>query len=115
MPRVKRGKTHVAKRKRLFAQAKGFRWGRKNTIKLAKTAVIKAGVHAYRGRKEKKRTNRALWQIRINAAVRPHGLSYSKFINLLKKKNIGLDRKVLSELAAKHPSIFDKIVKEVKK
>ena len=115
MPRVKRGKTHVAKRKRLFAQAKGFRWGRKNTIKLAKTAVIKAGVHAYRGRKEKKRTNRALWQIRINAAVRPHGLSYSKFINLLKKKNIGLDRKVLSELAAKHPSIFDKIVEEVKK
>ena len=115
MPRVKRGKTHVAKRKRLFAQAKGFRWGRKNTIKLAKTAVIKAGVHAYRGRKEKKRTNPALWQIRINAAVRPHGLSYSKFINLLKKKNIGLDRKVLSELAAKHPSIFDKIVEEVKK
>ena len=115
MPRVKRGKTHVAKRKRLFKQAKGFRWGRKNIIRLAKTAVIKAGVHAYRGRKGKKRTNRALWQIRINAAVRPHGLSYSKFINLLKVKKIELDRKVLSELAAKHPKVFDAIVKEVKK
>ncbi|OGY50630.1 MAG: 50S ribosomal protein L20 [Candidatus Buchananbacteria bacterium RIFCSPLOWO2_01_FULL_56_15] len=115
MPRVKRGKTHVAKRKRLFKQAKGFRWGRKNVIRLAKTAVIKAGVHAYRGRKGKKRTNRALWQIRINAAVRPHGLSYSKFINLLKVKKIELDRKVLSELAAKHPKVFDAIVKEVKK
>ena len=115
MPRVKRGKTHVAKRKRLFKQAKGFRWGRKNVIRLAKTAVIKAGVHAYRGRKGKKRTNRALWQIRINAAVRPHGLSYSRFINLLKVKKIELDRKVLSELAAKHPKVFDAIVKEVKK
>ena len=63
MPRVKRGKTHVAKRKRLFAQTKGYRWGRKNTIRLARTALYKAGVHAYRGRKEKKRVNRALWQI----------------------------------------------------
>lgn len=115
MPRVKRGTTHVARRKHLFKQAKGFRWGRKNTIKLATTAVLKAGVHAYRGRKEKKRTNRALWQVRINAAVRPHGLSYSKFIGQLKKKNIDLDRKVLSELAAKHPAVFDKIVEAVKK
>ena len=114
MPRVKRGKTHVAKRKRLFKQAKGYKWGRKNVIRLAKTAVIKAGVHAYYGRKGKKRVNRALWQIKINAAVRPYGLSYSKFINLLKKNKIELDRKVLSQLAVSYPKIFEAIVKEVK-
>lgn len=115
MPRVKRGKTHVAKRKRLFAQAKGFRWGRKNTIRLAKIAVIKAGVHAYRGRKVKKRVNRALWQIQINAACRQNDLTYSKFINLLKKNKIDLDRKVLAEIAGKQPAVFAKIVSEVKK
>lgn len=115
MPRVKRGKAHVARRKRLFAQTKGFRWGRKNTIKAAKTAINKAGAHAYRGRKEKKRVNRALWQIQINAACRQHNLSYSKFINLLKKNKIELDRKVLAEMAGKQPAVFAKIVSEVKK
>lgn len=115
MPRVKRGTTHVAKRKRLLSRAKGYRWGRKKTIKLAKTAVLKAGVHAYRGRKEKKRVNRSLWNIRISAALQPHGLSYSKFINLLKKKNIGLNRKVLSDLTTDHPAIFDKVVEAAKK
>ncbi|HLC90020.1 MAG TPA: 50S ribosomal protein L20 [Patescibacteria group bacterium] len=115
MPRVKRGKTHVAKRKRLFAQTKGYRWGRKNTIRLAKTALFKAGVHAYRGRKVKKRVNRGLWQIQINAAVRPLGLSYSRFINLLKINKIELDRKVLAGLAQDHPTVFEKIVNEVKK
>lgn len=114
MPRVKRGKTHVAKRKKLLKQAKGFRWRRKSTIRLARTAVIKAGVHAYRGRKGKKRDNRALWQIKINAAVRPYGLSYSKFINLLKKSKIELDRKVLSQLAVSYPKVFEAIIKEVK-
>jgi len=115
MPRVKRGKTHVAKRKRLFAQTKGYRWGRKNTIRLAKTALFKAGVHAYRGRKVKKRVNRGLWQIQINAAVRPLGLSYSRFINLLKINKIELDRKVLAGLAQDHPTVFEKIVDSVKK
>jgi len=115
MPRVKRGKTHVAKRKRLFKQAKGYKWGRKNTIRLAKTAITKAGVHAFTDRRKKKRVNRALWQVKINAACRQHGLTYSKFINLLKKNKIELDRKVLAELAEKQPKVFEKIVAEVKK
>jgi len=115
MPRVKRGTTHVAKRKKLFKQAKGYKWGRKNTIRLAKTAVTKAGAHAYKGRKVKKRVNRSLWQIKINAACRQHDLTYSKFINLLKKDKIDLNRKVLAELAVKVPKAFEAIIKEVKK
>ena len=115
MPRVKRGTTHVAKRKRLYAKVKGYKWGRKNTLRLAKTAVHKAGVNAYRGRKEKKRVNRALWQIQINAAVRMQDLSYSKFIDLLKKNKVELDRKVMSELAVKYPKVFSAIVAQVKK
>jgi large subunit ribosomal protein L20 len=115
MPRVKRGKTHVARRKRLHQKTKGYKWGRKNTIRLAKTAVLKAGVHAFVGRKKKKRTNRGLWQIRINAACRQYDLSYSKFINLLKKNKIEMDRKVLAEIAAKNPKAFEAIIKEVKK
>lgn len=115
MPRVKRGKTHIAKRKRLYQKTKGYKWGRKNTIRLAKTAVLKAGVHSYTGRKKKKRTNRSLWQIKINAACRQNDLSYSKFINLLKNNNLGLDRKVLAELAEKQPKIFEKIILQVKK
>ncbi|MFA6410276.1 MAG: 50S ribosomal protein L20 [Candidatus Buchananbacteria bacterium] len=115
MPRVKRGKTHVAKRKRLFAKVKGYRWGRKNTIRLAKTAVLKAGVNAYRDRKRKKRVNRGLWQIQISAACRLHGLSYSKFIGLLKTNKIELDRKVLAEIAGKQPKVFEAIVGQIKK
>jgi len=115
MPRVKRGKTHVAKRKRLLKQTKGYRWSRKNTIRLAKTAVNKAGVHAYTDRRKKKRVNRSLWQIQINAACRQNDLTYSKFINLLKKNKIELDRKVLAEVAGKNPAVFAKIVAEVKK
>lgn len=95
-------------------RVKGFRWGRKNLLKLAKTADTKAGAHAYRDRRLKKRNMRALWQIRINAAVRPLGLSYSKFTGALKKKEVGLNRKVLSELAAKNPNVFEKIVEFVK-
>jgi len=115
MPRVKRGTTHVAKRKRLMSAAKGFRWGRKNLIKQAKIAVVKAGVHAYTGRKKKKRVNRSLWQIKINAAVREHGLTYSRFINLLKTNKIDLDRKVLAEIAAKYPEVFAALVKQLQK
>ena len=115
MPRVKRGTTHTKRRKALLKQAKGYRWGRSNTIKRAKTAVTKAGAHAYRGRKQKKRNNRATWNLRINAAVREHGISYSRFIDALKKNKIDLNRKVLSELAAKQPEVFAEIVKSVKK
>lgn len=114
MPRVKRGVMHSKSRKNLLKTTKGFQRGRKKLIKLAKTAAIKAGAHAYKDRKIKKRTTRALWQIRLNAAVKPFELSYSKFINGLKIAKIELDRKVLSELANKDPQTFAKIVEKVK-
>jgi len=112
--RIKRGKTRTKKRKKVLKKTKGYKWGRKNVYRLAKTAVTKAGASAYKERKRKKRTKRALWQIKINAAVRPYGLSYSKFINLLKKNKIELDRKILADLAEKEPKVFEAIVKEVK-
>ncbi len=114
MPRVKRGTQHLKKRRKLLKQAKGFKWGRKNKVKLAKTAVTKAGANAYRGRKQKNRNRRAVWNTKINAAVRPHDYSYSRFINDLKKKDIVLNRKVLSELAEHHPEIMEKLINEVK-
>jgi large subunit ribosomal protein L20 len=112
--RVKRGVSHLKRRKNLLKQTKGFRWGRKSKIKLARVAVLKAGVHAYRGRKEKKREFRKLWNIKINAAARQHGLSYSKFMFALKKAKIGLDRKSLAHLAEFDPKAFEEIVKTVK-
>lgn len=115
MPRVKRGTTHVAKRKKLLAKAKGYKWGRKNIIRLAATAVTKAGAQARAHRRTKKRANRGLWNIKINAAAREHGLTYSRFIDALKKSKIELDRKVLAEIAAKHPKVFAGIVAKVKK
>jgi len=113
MPRVKRGMGHTKHRKNLMKRAKGFEAGRKNLIKQVKVAVIKAGVHAYRDRRVKKRDMRALFQVRINAAVRPLGMSYSKFMSALKGKEITLNRKVLSEIAAKKPEVFKKIVEAV--
>ncbi|MDD4412212.1 MAG: 50S ribosomal protein L20 [Patescibacteria group bacterium] len=115
MPRVKRGVIHVKKRKKLLQKTKGYKWGRKNRIKLAKVAALKAGVHSYRGRKQKKRDNRALWQIKIGAFVREHGLSYSRFIDLLKKANVGLDRKILADLAVNNKRMLANIIEEVKK
>jgi len=112
--RVKRGTAHVKRRRAILKKTKGYKWGRKNKIKLAKTAATKAGAHAYRDRRVKKRTNRSLWQIKINAAARQHGLSYSKFIKALKDKKVELDRKVLSDLAANQPKVFEAIVKLVK-
>ena len=94
---------------------KGYRWGRSNKIRLARPAMLKAGVHAYRDRRLKKRNNRRLQQIRINAGVRPLGLNYSTFIDLLKKANIILDRKVLSHLAMNEPKVFEKVVEQVRK
>ncbi|OIO45975.1 MAG: 50S ribosomal protein L20 [Parcubacteria group bacterium CG1_02_37_51] len=114
MPRVKRGTSHAKKRKRLRKEAKGFKWGRKTTIRLAKTAVTKAGAHAFVDRRKKKRVMRRLWQTRLNAAVRQYDLTYSKFIDLLKKNSIELDRKVLSEIAVKQPDIFKKIIDQLK-
>jgi large subunit ribosomal protein L20 len=115
MPRVKRGTSHVKRRKNLLEKTKGFKWGRKNKMKLAKEAAVKAGAHAYSDRRKKKRTARALWQIKINAFVREFDLSYSKFINLLKVNNIELDRKVLADMAVNNKKILAKIVEEIKK
>ena len=115
MPRVKRGIQHTKRRRNLLAKTKGMMWGRKSKIRLARPAMLKAGVNAYRDRRNKKRTFRRLWQVRLNAAVRPFDMSYSRFIDGLKKANILLDRKVLSTLAKDHPEVFKKIVEEVKK
>lgn len=112
--RVKRGVAHVKHRKYILAGAKGFKWGRKNQIRKAKTAITRAGRHAHKHRRLKKRDARSLWQVRINAAVREHGLSYSKFIHLLKLKKIELDRKVLAQLAVEQPKVFADIVAQVK-
>jgi len=113
MPRVKRGTMHTKRRRNILAKAKGFKWGRKNLIKIAKTAVTKAGAHAYRDRRVKKRNARALWQIKINAAARANGTIYSKLMYGLSKNKIELDRKVLADIAEHHPEVFSKIVKQV--
>src|SRR3546814_5566921 len=99
MPRIKRGVTTRAKHKRILDQAKGYRGRRKNTIRVARQAVEKAGQYAYRDRKVKKRTFRALWIQRINAAVRAEGLTYSQFMHGVKLAGIELDRKVMADLA----------------
>ena len=115
MPRVKRGTSHVKRRKNILADVKGYLWGRKKLIKLAKTARTLAGAHSYVDRHKKKRDMRALWQIRINAFVREYGLSYSKFIGLLKANNILIDRKILAELAINHKAVLAKIIEKIKK
>lgn len=114
MPRVKRGKIALKRREKILKYTKGFKWGRKSKERAAKEALLHAWSHAYRDRRVKKRTARALWQIQLNAAVREHGLNYSKFIYGLKKANIELDRKVLSELAREHPEIFKEIINKIK-
>ena len=100
MARVKRGVTSHAKHKKVLKQAKGFYGRRKNTIRAAKAAVDRAGQYAYRDRRNKKRSFRALWIQRINAAAREHGMTYSQFINGLTKAGIEMDRKVLAAVAA---------------
>lgn len=114
MPRVKRGMLHLKKRKNLMKAVKGYTHRRKKTIKLARPAMLKAGVYAFRDRRAKKRSFRALWQIQINAACRNYGISYSRFIDALKKKNIVLDRKILALLARAHAPLFQKIVEKAK-
>lgn len=114
MPRVKRGKIALKRREKILKYTKGFRWGRKSKERAAKEALLHAWTHAFRDRRVKKRTARALWQIRLNAAVRPEGLNYSKFINGLKKAKIELDRKVLSEIAVNYPEVFKKIVEKAR-
>lgn len=114
MARVKRGVTAHARHKKILAQAKGYRHGRKNIFRLAKQAIIRAGVYQYRDRRNKKRDFRAHWIVVLNAAARAHGMSYSEFINGLNKAEIKLNRKVLAELARTEPEEFEKIANKVK-
>lgn len=114
MPRVKRGVVARAKHKKVLAAAKGFRGRRGNVFRIAKEAVMKAGQYAYRDRRTKKRVFRQLWIARINAAAREHGLSYSVFMNGLKKANIEIDRKVLADIAVADKAGFASIAEQVK-
>lgn len=114
MARVKRGVTTRAKHKNILEQAKGFYGRRKNTIRIARQAVEKAGQYAYRDRKVKKRTFRALWIQRINAAVRAEGLTYSQFMNGVKLAGIPLDRKVMADLAMNEGAAFSAIIAQAK-
>jgi large subunit ribosomal protein L20 len=114
MPRVKRGVTAHARHKKILKLAKGFRGRRKNVFRIAKQAVMKAGQYAYRDRRTRKRVFRQLWIARINAASRELGVTYSKFMAGLKKAQIDIDRKVLSDMAIHDPAGFKSIVEKVK-
>jgi large subunit ribosomal protein L20 len=114
MPRVKKATNAMKRRRNVLKEAKGYRFGRKKKEKMAKEALRHAGSYAFRDRKNKKRTFRQKWSLKINAAVRKHGLTYSTFIDALKKKNIEVDRKILADLAENHPKVFEKITEEVK-
>jgi large subunit ribosomal protein L20 len=110
MARVKRGVTAHAKHKKVLKKARGYYGRRKNTIRVAKQAVEKAMQYAYRDRKRKKRTFRALWIQRINAAVRAHGLTYGRFIHGLEQAGIAVDRKTLADIAVKDAAAFQALV-----
>ncbi|MBB5017790.1 large subunit ribosomal protein L20 [Chitinivorax tropicus] len=114
MPRVKRGVTARARHKKVLALAKGYRGRRKNVYRIAKQAVMKAGQYAYRDRRQRKRQFRQLWIARINAAARECGLTYSRFMNGLKKSMIEIDRKVLADLAVFDKPAFARIVEQAK-
>ncbi|MBI3636538.1 MAG: 50S ribosomal protein L20, partial [Candidatus Rokubacteria bacterium] len=114
MPRAKGGAKTRQRRKKVLKQAKGYFGGRRKLYRTAAETVLRAGVFAYRDRKQKKRLARSLWIIRINAACRQAGLSYSKFIAGLKKAGVTLDRKVLAELAVSDPGAFAKLAETAK-
>ena len=111
MPRVKRGVAARARHKKILKLAKGYYGARSRVYRVAKQAVIKAGQYAYRDRKQKKRQFRALWIVRINAAARQFGISYSRMINGLNKANVAIDRKVLADLAVRDIEAFGEIAK----
>jgi len=111
MARVKRGVTARARHKKILKLAKGYYGARSRVYRVAKQAVIKAGQYAYRDRKQKKRQFRALWIVRINAAARQFGISYSRLINGLNKANVAIDRKVLADLAVRDIEAFGEIAK----
>lgn len=110
MSRVKKAVHALKKRRKILKAAKGFKWDRKSKERAAREALLHAWSYAFRGRKEKKRDFRALWQIKIGAAAKANGTSYSKLINALKQKNIKLDRKILATLAEKYPEVFTDIL-----
>ena len=114
MARVKRGTVSRRKHKKLLNLTKGYRGTKSRLVRVAKEASLHAGQYAFHGRKLRKRDNRSLWIVRIGEAVKKEGLSYSVFINKLKKANIELDRKILSDLVVEDPETFKKIVSEIK-
>jgi large subunit ribosomal protein L20 len=113
MTRVKRGTIKNKRRKNILAQTKGFRFGRSTKVAQAKDALKHSGNYSFAHRKDKKADARSLWTTRINASVRPLGISYSKFIDGMKKKNIMIDRKILSDFAQNNPETFARIVKSI--
>jgi large subunit ribosomal protein L20 len=114
MPRVKRGVVSRASHKKVLAQAKGYRGRRKNVFRVANEAVMKAGQYAYRDRRQRKRQFRSLWIARINAAAREAGMTYSTFMNGLKRAAIDVDRRVLADLAVHDPAAFTKLAESAK-
>lgn len=114
MVRVKGGMTTRSKHKKVLHMAKGYRMTRRKQIKKAKEAVLHAGQYAYNGRKLKKRDFRTLWIVRLNAAVSKMGLKYNQFVHKLKEHKVGLDRKILSQIAVGYPKVFEKIIEKVK-
>ena len=114
MPRVKRGVTAHARHKKVIKQAKGYRGRRKNVYRVAKQAVQRAGQYAYRDRRQRKRQFRALWIVRINAAAREVGMSYSRFMDGLKKASIELDRKILADIAVHDKQAFSTLADKAK-
>ena len=113
MPRVKRGVNARKKRAALLRYTKGYKWDRKSKERAAKEALLHAWTHAFRGRKEKKRVYRRLWNTQINAAARLEGLTYSKLISGMKKTGLRIDRKILADLAQHEPAAFKEIVKKI--
>lgn len=114
MARVKRSKIAMKRRRNVLKRAKGYQFGRSKKEVEAKVALRKAGAHAFAHRRDKKNDMRKLWNVRMNAALRELGTTYSKFINALKKKDIKLDRKIMADLAENHPTIFNKVVEASK-
>ena len=114
MTRVKKGVRALKRRKNILSRAKGYRFGRSTKVRQAKEALVHAESYAFDHRRDKKTDRRRLWQVNINAEIRKYDLSYSKFINMLKKKNIELDRKILADLAQNEKEVFAEIVKQAK-
>ncbi len=114
MPKTNRGQAVTTRKKKMLRATKGFLWGRKSKFRLAKDAYRHARVHAYIDRRRKKGEFRRLWQIKINAAARQHGITYSRLIERLTRAKIGLNRKMLAQLAQEKPGIFSKLIEKVR-